>query len=55
MFHNEEFRSLNRSANIASMIKSRRLRCPGHVYRMEENRNAFIILRDKPKVTSRKA
>ena len=30
------------------MIKSRRLRWPGHVARMEESRNAFKILPGKP-------
>ena len=43
--HNEELHSLYRSPN---MIKSRRLRWAGHVARMEEGRNAFKILTDKP-------
>ena len=30
------------------MIKSRRLRLPGHVARMEEGRSAFKILKVKP-------
>ena len=30
--------------NLAKLIKSRRLRCTGHVARMEEGRSAFKIL-----------
>ena len=30
------------------MVKSRRLRCAGHVARMEEGRSAFKILTGKP-------
>jgi hypothetical protein len=30
------------------MIKSRRLRCAGHVARMEAKRNAYRILMEKP-------
>ena len=41
--HNEELNVLYRSPNIVRMIKSRRLRLPGHVYRMEEGRSAFKI------------
>ena len=37
-----------RSPNIASVIKSRRLRWAGHVARMEEGRSAFKILIGKP-------
>ena len=37
-----------RSPNIIRVIKSRRLRWAGHVVRMEEGRNAFKILTDKP-------
>ena len=46
--HNEELHCLYRSANVVRMIKSRRLRCAGHVARMEENRSAFKILTDSP-------
>ena len=34
--------------NIVSVIKSRRLRRPGHVARMEEGRNALKMLTDTP-------
>ena len=34
--HNEELHSLYRSPNIVKVIKSIRLRCAGHVVRMEE-------------------
>jgi hypothetical protein len=40
--------SLYRSSNIVKVIKSRRLRCTGHVARMEEVRSAFKILTNKP-------
>ena len=46
-FHNEELHSLHRSPIIFGVIKSRRLRCAGHVARMEEGRSAFKILTDK--------
>ena len=36
--HNDEFHSLHRSADMVSMIKSRRLRWAGHVARTEEGR-----------------
>ena len=39
--HNEELHSLYRSPNIIRVIKSRRLRWPGNVARMEEGRSAF--------------
>ena len=37
-----------RSPRIVRVIKSRRLRCAGHVARMEEGRNVFKILKGKP-------
>ena len=37
-----------RSPNIVRVIKSRRLRWAGHVFRMEEGRSAFKILTGKP-------
>ena len=46
--HNEELHSLYRSPNIVRVIKSRRLRWPVHVARMEEGRSAFKILTGKP-------
>ena len=39
-----------RTHNIVRVIKSRRLRWAGYVARMEEGRNAFKILTDKPTV-----
>jgi hypothetical protein len=36
------------SPNIIRMIKSRRMRWAGHVARMEEKRNAYRILVEKP-------
>ena len=36
-----------RSPKIVRVIKSRRLRCAGHVARMEEGRSAFKISSDK--------
>ena len=48
--HNEELYSLNCSRNIVRVIKSRRLRWPGHVARMErvDMISAFKILTGKP-------
>ena len=46
--HNEELHRLYRSPNIFRVIKSRRLRWVGHVVTIEESRNAFEILTDKP-------
>ena len=42
--HNEELHSLYRSPDIVRVIKSIRLRCAGHVARMEEGRSVFKIL-----------
>ena len=41
-------RSLYHSCNIVRATKSRRLRWPGPVARMEEGSSAFNILTDKP-------
>ena len=38
---------MNRSPNIITVIKSRRLRWAGHVARMEEGRRAFKTLTGK--------
>ena len=46
--HNEELDSSYRSPNIASAIKSRRLRWAGHVATMEKGKSAFKILTGKP-------
>ena len=43
-----EIHILCRSLNVVMVIKSRRLRWPGHVGRMEQGRNAFTILTWKP-------
>ena len=45
---NEEIHSLYHSPNIVMVIKSRRLRCAGHVARVEEDRNALKILTGSP-------
>jgi hypothetical protein len=37
-----------KNKSIIRMIKSRRLRCAGHVARMETKRNAYRILMGKP-------
>jgi hypothetical protein len=42
--HNEELHNLYSSPNIIRMIKSKRKRWGGHVARMEETRNAYMIL-----------
>ena len=47
--HYEELHSLERSPSIVREIKSRRLRCAGHVARMEEGRSTFKILAGKPR------
>jgi hypothetical protein len=46
--HNEELYNLFSSPSIIRMIKSRRMRCVGHVARMAEKRNAYSILVGKP-------
>ena len=44
---NEELHSLYRSPNIVRVIKSRRLRCAGHVAGMEEGSTDFKILKGR--------
>jgi hypothetical protein len=46
--HNEELHNLYSSPSIIRMIKSRRMRCAGHVARMGETRNAYRVLVRKP-------
>jgi hypothetical protein len=41
--HNEELHNLYSSPSIIRMVKSRRMRCAGHVARIEEKRNAYRI------------
>jgi hypothetical protein len=45
---NEEIHNMYSSSKIIRMIKSRRMRWPGHVARMEETRTAYRILVGKP-------
>jgi hypothetical protein len=42
--HNEELHNLYSLPNIFRMIKSKKLKWPGHVARMGETRNAYKIL-----------
>jgi hypothetical protein len=44
MLHNEELHNLYSSPSIISMIKSRRMRWAGHVARMGEKRNIYILV-----------
>jgi hypothetical protein len=46
--HNEELCDSYSSPSIIRIIKSRRMRCAGHVARMGEKRNAYILLVGKP-------
>jgi hypothetical protein len=43
-----KFHNLYFSPNIITVIKPRRMRCAGHVARMEEIRNAYGILVGEP-------
>jgi hypothetical protein len=46
--HNEELQDLYCSPSTIRIIKSRRMRRAGHVARMGEKRNAYILLVGKP-------
>ena len=46
--HNEELNDLYSSPNLLRVIKSRRMRWPGHVALMEEERGAYRFLVGKP-------
>jgi hypothetical protein len=46
--HNEELRDLYSSPSMIRIIKSRRMRWAGHVARMWEKRNAYMLLMGKP-------
>jgi hypothetical protein len=46
--HNEELRDLYCSPSIIRIMKSRRMRCAGHVAQMGEKRNAYRLLVGKP-------
>jgi hypothetical protein len=48
--HNEKFHNLYSSPSIIRIIKSRKMRCVGHIALMGENRNAYMLLMEKPKV-----
>jgi hypothetical protein len=47
--HNDELLSLYSSPNVVRVIKSRRMRCAGHVARMGEGIGAYRVLVGKPK------
>jgi len=46
--HNEELNDLYSLPNIVWVIKSRRMRCAGHVARMGEERGVYMVLVGKP-------
>jgi hypothetical protein len=46
--HNRELHNLYSSPDIIRQIKSRRMRCAGHVARMGEGRNLYRVLVGKP-------
>jgi hypothetical protein len=46
--HNGELHNLYSSADIIRQIKSRRMRCTGHVARMGEGRNVYRVFVGKP-------
>ena len=46
--HNEEINDLYSSPNIVRVIKSRKLRCAGHVARMRERIGVYRVLVVKP-------
>jgi hypothetical protein len=46
--HNEELHNLYSSPSIIRMVKPRRMRLAGHVARMGEKRNAYMILVGMP-------
>jgi hypothetical protein len=45
--NNEELHDLYSSPSIFRIMKSRRMRCAGHVVRMGEKRNAYGLLEGK--------
>jgi hypothetical protein len=46
--HNDELHSLYSSPNIVRVIKSRRMRCTGHVARMRKGRVVYRVLVGRP-------
>jgi len=47
--HNEKLNDLNSPLNIIQVIKSRRMRCVGHVAHVGKRRGAHRVLMRKPK------
>jgi hypothetical protein len=46
--HNDELHNLYSSPNIVRVIKSRMMRCAGHVARMGEGRGVYRVLVGRP-------
>jgi hypothetical protein len=46
--HDEELHNLYTSPSIIRIIKSRRMRSEGHMARMREKRNVYMLLVGKP-------
>jgi hypothetical protein len=46
--HNDELHSPYSPPNIVRVIKSRRMRCTGHVARMGEGRGVYRVLVERP-------
>jgi hypothetical protein len=46
--HNEELHDLYSSPSIIRIMKARKMRWTGHVARMREKRNAYMLLVEKP-------
>jgi hypothetical protein len=46
--HSEELHDLYPSPNIVRVIKSRRMKCVGHVARMGEGKGVYSVLVEKP-------
>jgi hypothetical protein len=46
--HNDELHSLYSSPNIVRVVKSRRMRCAGHVALMGEGRGVYRVLVGRP-------
>jgi hypothetical protein len=46
--HSGELHNLYSSPNVMRQMKSRRMRWAGHVARMEEGRNVYMVLVGKP-------
>jgi hypothetical protein len=46
--HNDELHSIYSSLNLVRVIKSRRMRCVGHVAHMGEGRGVYRVLVGRP-------